>query len=63
MLDGPEILLGVLLVLLVLLALCEVRLRVTRRTSFSSEQVVLGSWLLAGGLSHQLAIGHPGLQW
>ena len=45
MLDGPEILLGVLLVLLVLLALCEVRLPVSWRTPLSVEQLVLGSWL------------------
>ena len=56
---GPKILLGVL-DLLVLLALCDVRLQVSWRTSLSGEQLVLGSWLLAGGLLHQLVVGHLG---
>ena len=50
---GPKILPGVL-DLLVLLALCEVRLPVSWRTPLSVEQLVLGYWLLAGGFLHQL---------
>ena len=56
---GPKIIPGVL-DLLVLLALCEVRLPVSWRTPLSVEQLVLGSWLLAGGLLHQLVFCHLG---
>ena len=45
MLNGPEILLGVHLDLLVLFALDDVCLPASWGTSFSGEQLVLGSWL------------------